>query len=81
MNTNIKIFKIDGAIVMTDMKIENAENPEKAVFHIPKMNYEYKIGAEIDGFPMASKDGEHFVIAVSYDIGGKHFLNILKKEV
>ena len=59
-------FRIEGAVVFSEVKITKAENPEDERFELPELNAEYKFAfiQEGDSFLYASKDGKTYAVAL-----------------
>jgi hypothetical protein len=70
-------FRIEGAVVFSEVKITKAENPEDERLELPEMNSEYKFAfiQEDDSFLYASKDGKTYAIALEVKLPSGEILS------
>lgn len=72
MRREARVFKIDGAVVMPEMKIVKPD-PIDPTFRIPDMNYSYKWGMWLNNFLWASKDAGKWVLAITVEVDGEYY--------
>jgi len=70
-------FRIEGAVVLSEAKITECENPEDERLELPEMNSEYKFAfiQEDDSFLYASKDGKTYAIALEVKLPSGEILS------
>lgn len=71
------VFRIDGAVSFSEVKITECENPEDERLELPEMNAEYKFAfiQKDDSFLYASKDGENYAVALEVKLPSGEILS------
>jgi len=71
------IFRIEGAVVFSEMKITKAENPEDERLELPEMNAEYTTALirKDSEFLYASKDGKTYAVALEVKLPSGEILS------
>lgn len=71
------VFRIDGAVSFSEVKITECENPEDERIELPEMNAEYTTALirKDSEFLFASKDGENYAVALEVKLPSGEILS------